>query len=260
MDSAVPACEKICADLGCLLRLPLGTGSAVQSHQAGRIHTAGGLIQIFASAEPLSWFRLQRQNLESCVIAEVIDCFTGDMTVTAGMWVFDTWIQNRDRTDRNIMVGYSPGRLDHVYFYDFYQSTLGRQFKHMAPGFRTPNRQPSIQPGEMGTLPAVSGENRNLARIPYRGDHRPQAPDCLLAESKVLYKRVLMYRRQHLRLAFHDLFQRWEQIMLRTGAVWYPHWQAFKKAVTLADPQRPPTQRIQHSRPAVNETASGQVW
>ena len=65
-------------------------------------------------------------------------------------------------------------------------------------------------------------------------------PDYLPEESKVLYKRVLLYRRQHLRSAFHDLFQRWEQIMPSTGAVWYPHWQAFKKAVVLTDPQHPP--------------------
>lgn len=239
-DSAVPAREKISADLGCLLRLP------VVSVLLCKVTKPDGSIQPVAlskyslSRHHLSWFRLQRQNLESRVIAEVIDYFAGDITVTAGMWVFDTWIQNRDRTDRNIMVGYSPGRLDHVYFYDFDQSmrwsgnssTWGQVFVHQTVNqvFNRVKWEHCLPYLETIEALPESSITEIIDRIPH---------DYLPKERKVLYKMVLLYRRQHLRPAFYDLFHRLEQIKPSTGKVWYPDWQVFKKAVIPANPQRP---------------------
>ena len=104
----MPAREKICADLGCLLRLPVVSVLLAKVTKPDGSTQPVALSKYSLARNHLSWFRLQRQNLEFRVIAEVIDYFANHMTVTAGMWVFDTWIQNRDRTDRNIMVGYSP--------------------------------------------------------------------------------------------------------------------------------------------------------
>lgn len=249
MDIAVPAREKISADLGHLLRLPVVSVLLCKATMPDGSTQPVAISKYSLSGNHLSWFRLQAQGVEPRVIAEVIDYFVNDMTITAGMWVFDTWIQNRDRTERNIMVGYTQGRLEHVYFYDFDHSmvwtgnpnnwthvfihqTVNQIFNRVKWEHCVPYLE-KIESLPEDSIAAV------INRIPH--DYLPQ-------ERKALYQTVLLHRRQHLRSAFYDLFVRLDQKSQRSGQVWYPDWHAFQKVVIPANPQHS-TDRAQSRDP-----------
>lgn len=240
MDISVPVREKISTDLGYLLRLPVASVLLCKAAMPDGSTQPVALSKYSLSGNHLSWFRLQKQGVESHVIAEVIDYFANDMAITAGMWVFDTWIQNRDRTERNIMVGYTQGRLEHVYFYDFDHSMAWRG---------DPNNWTQVSVYQ--TVSQVFNRVMWQHCVPYleKIEALPEAsiveiidriPDDYLSEQrKALYKTVLLHRRQHLRSAFYDLFVRLGHRTQSAGKVWYPDWNAFKKVVSPKIPHHP---------------------
>ncbi|NMP21952.1 hypothetical protein [Sulfobacillus harzensis] len=240
LDVLVPAREKIGADLAHLLRLPVASVLLCQATMPDGSTQPVALSKYSLSTNHLSWFRLQQHGVEPRVIAEVIDYFVRDMIITAGIWVFDTWLQNRDRTERNIMVGYTEGRLEHVYFYDFDYSmrwtglsdnwtrvSIHQTVSHVFNRVRWEHCLPYLE--KIEALP-----DARIAEIVDRIPH-----DYLPNEGKDLYKTALLHRRQYLRTVFYELFIRLDQRMPSAGHVWYPDWQAFKRGIIPTMPQHP---------------------
>src|SRR5690606_6041684 len=136
--------------------------------------------------------------------------------VLAGIWVFDTWLGNHDRTNRNVMVAYDPdqARLEAVYFYDFDASQgwirdrrAGRRYewRDPRPAKTTAAIRRYAEPREIRRWIRRIEElpRRRLRRIV---DRQPRL--CLSRRQKRLVLRALLHRRRLLRRAFREVLRR----------------------------------------------------
>lgn len=127
----VAAKEKIAADLATLLKLP------VASVLLNKVTKLNGQLSPVAMSKfskdhfHEKWSRVLKKRPQS-EIDEVMSYFQQNSEIVSAMFVFDTWIRNRDRTNRNIMIGFTNDQIKSIYFYDFDVSMSWRENKQEA--------------------------------------------------------------------------------------------------------------------------------
>ncbi|MGA9175257.1 MAG: HipA family kinase, partial [Thermoactinomyces sp.] len=191
--------EKVGADLSYLLDLPVASVLLCKATTPkGQIRPVA-LSRYSYSDSHLKWSRVKLKGREKQVIASVNQYFQDNLIQTAGIWVFDTWIRNRDRTDRNIMIGYSKGQLDDVYFYDFDISMSWRGDLNSGNWSKIFVAKTSEHISEKAELKHCMPYIEKIESLPKEDIIRviDRIPDFYLPKDrKEIYKRALLYRRE----------------------------------------------------------------
>lgn len=115
----VPAREKLAADLGYMLGLPVASVLLTMGRPPGRRRRQPLALSKFADAPYLAKLSDVKKSGPPELMQQVERWFDANPHQLAGIWVLDTWLKNKDRTLRNIMVAYDDDGLREVYFFDF---------------------------------------------------------------------------------------------------------------------------------------------
>lgn len=204
----VPACEKIAADLGLMLGLPVAPVLLTRIRQGGSVK--GLALSGYAPAPAhRAWSRVKQRG-PGWLVRAVKRWFDDHRHLLAGIWVLDTWLRNQDRTDRNVMVAYGPGRLRAVYFYDFDLS------QEWLAGVRGADRRPvqvvrtTADVRARSDYRAVRAWIRRVQSLPASRIRQViwRLPEPFMTESqKRLALRTLLRRRRQLLRAFRSAFE-----------------------------------------------------
>lgn len=114
----VAAKEKIAADLATLLKLPVSSILLSKVTKPNGELCPAAMSKYSTDLYHEKWSRFMKKRSQSDIDA-VNTYFQDNSDIVAAMFVFDTWIRNRDRTERNIMIGFNGDGVSSVYFYDF---------------------------------------------------------------------------------------------------------------------------------------------
>lgn len=210
----VPPREKIAADLGLLLGLPVAPALLTRIRRGRRVK-ALALSGYAPAPEHRKWSRVLSDG-PAWLVPPVRRWFRRNKRILAGIWVLDTWLGNHDRTNRNLMVAYDPDRrqLQAVYFYDF-DASQG-WIRHGRPQRRHEWRKPRPAKTTAAIRRYAEAQEirrwiRLIQRLPLRRlryivYRQPRL--CLSQSQKRQVLRVLLHRRRRLRLAFREVLRR----------------------------------------------------
>ncbi len=202
----VPAREKMASDLANFFGLPMS--STLLSKTDGKLIS---ISKYSIAPNHEKWSRLKvKQSQFPQVIQEVEQYFEQNTDTTAAIWAFDTWIRNRDRTDRNIMVGFFPDKLESVYFYDFDMSLSFRgsekegNWKKLFIAKTPPHIASTVTLAQVLTF-VEKIESTPKEQIDFFIDRIPT--EFLPEKQKEMYKSALDYRKKQLRSLFKNEWQ-----------------------------------------------------
>ncbi|HEX6988510.1 MAG TPA: hypothetical protein VF282_03520 [Bacillota bacterium] len=211
----IPAREKIAADLGQLLGLPVAPVLLTRIRRRGRVRVLA--LSRYARAKAHRKWSQVKSKGPAELVRPVRRWFRRHRHALAGIWVLDTWLGNHDQTDRNVMVAYDPDSdqpLRAVYFYDFdaSQGWIRRGRLRLGNRWRSPRlARTTAAIRRHARARSLRYWIRRIEALPRRRlryviGRLPAV--CLSKRAKRQALRMLLHRRRRLRRVFQGVLRR----------------------------------------------------